>query len=165
MEHITTKEAVDFVLAAPDNVGATITCHHLLYNRTALFQGGLRPHMYCLPVLKRETHRQALTAAVQSGTGVFVAMPWSTCNNASCYVQGIPNSFLVLTAPLTSREQKSQVVVARVFTQATLRSSSTLKCLITRAACHYSMLSHRRSVFIPSFSLIIFCLLCSHIHG
>lgn len=67
MEHITTKEAADFVIAAPDNVGATITCHHLLYNRTAIFQGGLHPHMFCLPVLKRETHRQALVAAIQSG--------------------------------------------------------------------------------------------------
>ncbi|CAM9100996.1 unnamed protein product, partial [Heterosigma akashiwo] len=60
MEHITTSEAVDFVLGCPPNVAATITAHHLLYNRNAIFQGGIRPHMYCLPILKRETHRQAL---------------------------------------------------------------------------------------------------------
>jgi dihydroorotase len=71
MEHITTKEAVDFVTNAGPNVAATITCHHLLYNRTAIFQGGLNPHMYCLPVLKRETHRQALLGAIKSGNPKF----------------------------------------------------------------------------------------------
>ncbi len=60
MEHITTKEAAQFVAEAGDNVAATITAHHLLYNRNAIFQGGVRPHWYCLPVLKRETHREAL---------------------------------------------------------------------------------------------------------
>ena len=57
LEHITTRQAAAFVSEAPDNVGATITVHHLLYNRNAMFQGGIRPHYYCLPVLKRETHR------------------------------------------------------------------------------------------------------------
>jgi dihydroorotase len=68
MEHITTKDAVDFVLSGPDNLGATITCHHLLYNRNDIFKGGIKPHMYCLPVLKRETHRLALLGAIQSGS-------------------------------------------------------------------------------------------------
>ncbi|ETW10477.1 dihydroorotase, homodimeric type [Aphanomyces invadans] len=71
MEHITTADAVAFVAQAPANVAATITCHHLLYNRNAIFQGGLRPHKYCLPVLKRETHRQALLEAVKSGNPKF----------------------------------------------------------------------------------------------
>jgi len=71
MEHITTREAAQFVAAAPANVGATITAHHLLYNRNAIFQGGVRPHYYCLPVLKRETHRQALVAAAISGDPKF----------------------------------------------------------------------------------------------
>lgn len=62
-EHVTTREAVAFVRGAPANVGATITAHHLLLNRGALFAGGLRPHHYCLPVLKREAHRQALLEA------------------------------------------------------------------------------------------------------
>jgi len=66
-EHITTREAVDFVLAAPATLAATITAHHLLYNRGAMFAGGLRPHLYCLPVLKREIHRQALVQAATSG--------------------------------------------------------------------------------------------------
>jgi dihydroorotase len=71
MEHITTVEAVKFVLAAPDNIAATITAHHLLLNRNALFDGGIRPHHYCLPVLKREEHRLALVDAVTSGNPKF----------------------------------------------------------------------------------------------
>lgn len=73
-EHITTKEAADYVRedgAAPGLLGATITAHHLLYNRNAIFQGGIRPHYYCLPVLKRETHRVALAAAATSGNPRF----------------------------------------------------------------------------------------------
>ena len=71
MEHITTADAVDFVRDAPATVAATITAHHLLYNRNALFQGGIRPHYYCLPVLKRERHRQALVRAATSGNTKF----------------------------------------------------------------------------------------------
>ncbi|MEJ5210128.1 MAG: dihydroorotase [Burkholderiales bacterium] len=71
LEHITTRDAVQFVENAPPNVAATITVHHLLYNRNAMFAGGIRPHMYCLPVLKRETHRQALLAAATSGNPKF----------------------------------------------------------------------------------------------
>ncbi|MBW7901682.1 MAG: dihydroorotase [Rhodocyclaceae bacterium] len=71
MEHITTQDAAEFVAAAGDNVAATITAHHLLYNRNAIFQGGVRPHWYCLPVLKRETHRQALVRAATSGDAKF----------------------------------------------------------------------------------------------
>jgi dihydroorotase len=71
LEHITTRQAAEFVAAAPANVAATITAHHLLYNRNALFQGGIRPHMYCLPVLKREPHRLALVAAATGGSPKF----------------------------------------------------------------------------------------------
>jgi len=71
LEHITTREAVEFVVAAPANVAATITAHHLLLNRNAMFHDGLRPHAYCLPVLKREAHRQALIAAATSGNPKF----------------------------------------------------------------------------------------------
>jgi len=71
LEHVTTEEAVAFVTGAPDNVAATITPQHLLYSRNALFAGGLRPHLYCLPVLKRERHRQALVAAATSGNPKF----------------------------------------------------------------------------------------------
>ena len=70
-EHITTKDAVDFVMSTDSHMGATITPQHLLYNRNAIFKGGIRPHYYCLPVLKRETHRQALVKAATSGSGKF----------------------------------------------------------------------------------------------
>jgi dihydroorotase len=71
LEHITTRAAVEFVRQAPNNVAATITAHHLLLNRNAMFEGGLRPHHYCLPLLKREAHRQALVAAATSGNPKF----------------------------------------------------------------------------------------------
>ena len=71
LEHITTRQAVDFVTSASSQVAATITAHHLLLSRNALFQGGMRPHLYCLPVLKREEHRQALLAAATSGNPKF----------------------------------------------------------------------------------------------
>jgi dihydroorotase len=71
VEHITTREAVEWVSAAGPNVAATITAHHLLYNRNALFRGGLRPHFYCLPVLKREHHREALVRAATGGSPKF----------------------------------------------------------------------------------------------
>lgn len=71
LEHITTKEAVDFVGGAGANLAATITAHHLVINRNALFAGGLRPHLYCLPVAKREPHRLALRRAATSGSAKF----------------------------------------------------------------------------------------------
>lgn len=70
-EHITTREAVQFVQGAGAKIGATITAHHLLYNRNAMFQGGIRPHYYCLPVLKRQEHRLALLAAATGGDPRF----------------------------------------------------------------------------------------------
>ncbi|QDC44951.1 dihydroorotase [Methylophilus medardicus] len=70
-EHITTQDAATFVAAGPANLAATITAHHLLMNRNAMFTGGIRPHHYCLPVLKRETHRLALVQAAISGSGKF----------------------------------------------------------------------------------------------
>ncbi len=70
-EHITTKNAVDFVNAASSNVAATITPHHLVYNRNAIFAGGINPHLYCLPVAKREVHRLALRKAATSGSPKF----------------------------------------------------------------------------------------------
>jgi len=70
-EHITTKEAAQYVADSDANTAATVTAHHLLYNRNAIFMGGLRPHYYCLPVLKREVHRQALVGAATSGSAKF----------------------------------------------------------------------------------------------
>ena len=71
LEHITTTDGIDFVLSQPTTVAGTLTAHHLLMNRNAMFQGGIRPHHYCLPVLKRERHRQALVAAAISGDPKF----------------------------------------------------------------------------------------------
>jgi dihydroorotase len=70
-EHITTRDAAQFVASAANNVAATITAHHLLYNRNAMLVGGIRPHYYCLPVLKREMHREALVEAATSGSKKF----------------------------------------------------------------------------------------------
>jgi len=70
-EHITTLEAAQYVASADGPVAATITAHHLLYERNALFKGGMRPHWYCLPILKRETHRRALLEAAASGSPRF----------------------------------------------------------------------------------------------
>ena len=71
LEHITTRDAVDFVIQGPDRLAATITPQHLLYNRNRLFSGGLRPHYFCLPVLKAERHREAVVAAATSGNPRF----------------------------------------------------------------------------------------------
>jgi dihydroorotase len=94
-EHITTQDAADYVSEAEGDIGATITAHHLLYNRNAIFQGGVRPHWYCLPVLKRERHREALVAAAVSGNPRFFlgtdSAPHarrdkeSDCGCAGCY--------------------------------------------------------------------------------
>ncbi len=71
LEHVTTREGVDFVATASGNVAGTITAHHLLMNRNAMFTGGMQPHHYCLPVLKREAHRAALVRAATGGSGKF----------------------------------------------------------------------------------------------
>jgi len=94
-EHITTKEAAQYVAEADETVGATITAHHLLYNRNEIFKGGIRPHYYCLPVLKRETHRRALMAAATSGSPKFFlgtdsaphakGLKEHACGCAGCY--------------------------------------------------------------------------------
>jgi dihydroorotase len=70
-EHVTTREAVDFVMSGSERIAATITAHHLLYNRNAMLAGGIRPHYYCLPILKRESHQQALTEAAISANPKF----------------------------------------------------------------------------------------------
>jgi dihydroorotase len=95
LEHITTANAVDFVSGASDRVAATITAHHLLYNRNHMLVGGIKPHYYCLPILKRNRHQQALIAAATSGNPKFFlgtdSAPHSTgskeaaCGCAGCY--------------------------------------------------------------------------------
>ncbi|HEV7813596.1 MAG TPA: dihydroorotase, partial [Janthinobacterium sp.] len=94
-EHITTKDAAQYVAEADGPIGATITAHHLLYNRNEIFKGGIRPHYYCLPVLKREEHRVALVAAATSGDERFflgtdsaphaIGAKETACGCAGCY--------------------------------------------------------------------------------
>jgi dihydroorotase len=95
LEHVTTSDGIDFVKDGGANVAATLTAHHLLLNRNAMFAGGMRPHHYCLPVLKRETHRQALVAAAVSGNPKFFlgtdsaphaqSAKETACGCAGCY--------------------------------------------------------------------------------
>lgn len=95
LEHLTTRDGVDYVAGAEGPIAATITAHHLLYNRNALFLGGMRPHWYCLPILKRETHRQALLQAASSDSGRFFlgtdsaphpkGLKEHACGCAGCY--------------------------------------------------------------------------------
>ena len=95
LEHITTRNGIDFVKAGGANVAGTLTAHHLLLNRNAIFAGGIRPHHYCLPVLKRESHRQALVAAAISGNPKFFlgtdsaphaqSAKETACGCAGCY--------------------------------------------------------------------------------
>jgi dihydroorotase len=94
-EHITTREAAHYVRDAEGDIAATITAHHLLYNRNAIFKGGIRPHYYCLPILKRETHRLALIEAATSGNPKFFlgtdsaphpkGLKENACGCAGCY--------------------------------------------------------------------------------
>ena len=94
-EHITTKDAAQYVTAADSHTGATITAHHLLYNRNEIFKGGIRPHYYCLPILKREEHRLALVQAATSGNAKFFlgtdsaphpkGLKEHACGCAGCY--------------------------------------------------------------------------------
>ncbi|VVE01147.1 dihydroorotase [Pandoraea soli] len=94
-EHITTQDAAEYVAQADGPIAATITAHHLLYNRNAIFTGGIRPHYYCLPVLKRETHREALVKAATSGSPRFFLgtdsaphardVKEAACGCAGCY--------------------------------------------------------------------------------
>lgn len=95
VEHVTTREATEFVAAAPENVGATITPQHLLWSRNAMLAGSIRPHLYCMPILKREVHRTALVAAATSGNRKFFlgtdsapharATKEAACGCAGCY--------------------------------------------------------------------------------
>ena len=101
LEHITTKNAVDFVTTAGDNVAATITAHHLLYNRNHMLVGGIKPHYYCLPILKRNIHQQALRAAATSGSKKFFLGTDSAphaqyAKESACGCAGVYSSFAAI---------------------------------------------------------------------
>lgn len=111
-EHITTADAVEFVLNTGLTIGATITPHHLLWNRNAMFKGGLRPHHYCLPVLKREQHRQALLYAATSGHRKFFLGTDSAPHNRSskesgCGCAGIFSAHAAIEIYATVFEQQN----------------------------------------------------------
>ena len=110
LEHITTRDAVQFVEVTGANVAATITAHHLLMNRNALFMGGIRPHHYCLPVLKREEHREALVEAATSGNPKFFlgtdsAPHARAAKEAACGCAGIYTGHAALELYATAFEE------------------------------------------------------------
>ncbi len=120
LEHITTCEAVAFVRAAAGRVGATITPHHLLYNRNALFAGGLHPHLYCLPVLKRERHRQAVLAAATSGDprfflGTDSAPHAAAAKESSCGCAGIYTAHAAIELYAEAFEQAGSLARLEAF--------------------------------------------------
>lgn len=109
-EHITTKEAADYVVAGDDYLGATITPQHLMFNRNHMLVGGIRPHLYCLPILKRNTHQQALRAAVASGCdrlflGTDTAPHTRGCKESDCGCAGIFNAPTALAIYATVFEE------------------------------------------------------------
>ncbi|MBK7493642.1 MAG: dihydroorotase [Nitrosomonas sp.] len=113
-EHVTTRDAVQFVAAASRHIAATITAHHLLLNRNAIFQGGIRPHHYCLPVLKREIHRQALLDAATSGNPKFFlgtdSAPHSQMNKENvCGCAGIFTAHAAVELYATAFEQAGRL--------------------------------------------------------
>ncbi|TSA48630.1 MAG: dihydroorotase [Nitrosomonadales bacterium] len=120
-EHITTKQAADFVAGAPANVAATITAHHLLLNRNAMFAGGIRPHHYCLPVLKREAHRQVLVAAAISGNPKFFlgtdsAPHAKSAKEAACGCAGIYTAHAAIELYAEAFEQADALDRLEAFT-------------------------------------------------
>jgi dihydroorotase len=117
LEHVTTAEAVSFVRSARAGVAATITAHHLLYNRNALFRGGVRPDYYCLPVLKRESHRRVLLEAATSGDprfflGTDSAPHARSAKHAACGCAGIYTAHAAL--PLYAQAFESAGAIGRL---------------------------------------------------
>ena len=114
LEHLTTANGVDFVEQAPANVAATITAHHLLYNRNDIFVGGINPHMYCLPILKREIHRERLVQAATGGSGKFFlgtdSAPHSASNKENgCGCAGIYTAHAALEWYATAFEKAGKL--------------------------------------------------------
>jgi len=113
-EHITTQDAVQYVLSANDNIAATITPHHLLYNRNAMLVGGIRPHYYCLPVLKRQTHQLSLIEAATSGNprfflGTDSAPHTQTAKESACGCAGIYSAHAAIELYTLAFEQAGKL--------------------------------------------------------
>jgi dihydroorotase len=114
VEHVTTKEAVDFVLSSSNKIAATITPQHLLFNRNAILVGGIHPHHYCLPILKREKHRQALIKAATSGNPKFFlgtdsAPHTKTAKENSCGCAGCYSAYAALELYAKAFEQANSL--------------------------------------------------------
>ncbi|NRB18471.1 MAG: dihydroorotase [Rhodobacteraceae bacterium] len=121
MEHVTTKNGVDYVASADSNLYATLTTHHLMLNRNAMLVGGLRPHYYCLPILKREEHRQALRAAATSGDARFFlgtdsAPHLSDAKESACGCAGVFSAANSLGCLATVFEEEKALVNLNAFT-------------------------------------------------
>jgi dihydroorotase len=121
LEHVTTQEAVTFVEQTGANIAATITAHHLLLNRNAMFAGGVRPHAYCLPILKREMHREALVRAATSGNPKFFlgtdsAPHGKRAKEASCGCAGIYTAHAALELYAEVFEQAGALDKLEAFT-------------------------------------------------
>jgi len=120
-EHITTRQAVEFVESAGTNIAATITPHHLMINRNDMFAGGIRPHLYCLPVAKRETHQRALRQAATSGNprfflGTDSAPHAQSDKENACGCAGIYNSPVALECYATVFEEEGALANLQAFT-------------------------------------------------
>jgi dihydroorotase len=114
LEHVTTRHGVEYVLAAGPKVAGTLTAHHLLWNRNAIFTGGLNPHAYCLPVLKRELHREALVAAATGDSGRFFLGTDSAPHprhgkEAACGCAGIYTAHAALELYATAFEEAGEL--------------------------------------------------------
>ncbi len=144
-EHITTQDAAEFVAAASANVAATITPHHLLMNRNAMFTGGIRPHHYCLPVLKRETHRRALVKAATSGSAKFFlgtdsAPHAKSAKESDCGCAGMYNAANA-TCIDTSNLGPAQLASFSYFTRLPLADNPTCPYVLTHNASTASAFS------------------------
>ena len=119
-EHITTKDAAEFVMEGPDNLAATITPHHLEFNRNAIFKGGIRPHYYCLPIAKREKHRLALRKAATSGSPKFFlgtdSAPHTVgAKESACGCAGLFNAPCALQSYLKTFEEENALMYFEAF--------------------------------------------------
>ncbi len=124
LEHVTTKEAVDFIAdrhgSNPGMIGATITAHHLMINRTDIFRGGIRPHLYCLPIAKREKHRLALRKAAISGAGPFflgtdTAPHGITAKQSACGCAGVFTAPVALQAYTQVFDEENALSALEIF--------------------------------------------------
>ena len=155
LEHITTRDAVQFVEVTGPNVAATITAHHLLMNRNALFLGGIRPHHYCLPVLKREEHREALVEAATSGNPKFFlgtdsAPHARSAKEAACGCAGIYTAHAAIELYAIAFEEAGALDKLEGFASHVRRATSTA-CRATQdtdhAACARTGTCRRRCRF------------------